>query len=427
MKQKALIVESTRFFQNILEQIFTSAGVESHIYTTGKEALEASHGEYAFILASRTLEDITGEIFLQHYAVQHGLANALTILLTSSEISSVMLNANKAGYKLVFHKKNLESLQDIIISILNSHTLELEANILFIEDTHSIANMIVKLFTNNKATIQHVDRIEKMKAAFHDQAFDLVITDYYLKDKETGDDVISYIRNYDDSNKSSTPILVVSGEIDQKKRTSFLRNGANDFILKPYDNDELLVRSSNLIANNRLLKQSKQQQQELTKLALTDHLTSLYNRHSLYDIGPKYISNAHRHKAALSLLVIDLDHFKKINDTRGHSVGDIVLQSVAAVMQEACRTEDIVARFGGEEFIMLLSNCNLDNAVHKAESIRKAIENCKPEGLTVTSSIGVAELAPGDNFDRLFDRADQAVYKAKETGRNRVVTINSSG
>lgn len=107
MKQKALIVEPTRLFQEVLEEILSSAGVECHIFSSGKQALEASHDEYTFILASRELSDISGEIFLPLYGVQHGLGNSLTILLTSSETDEIMHDANKAGYKLVFNKKTL--------------------------------------------------------------------------------------------------------------------------------------------------------------------------------------------------------------------------------------------------------------------------------------------------------------------------------
>ena len=420
MKQKVLIVESTQLFRNIIEKIFTTAGVECHIYSTGKEALESSHDDYNFIVVARTLEDTTGEIFLQKYKIDFGLGDALTILLMSKSVNNMMIEANKAGYKIVFDKNNLNQLHDIVTDILNSRILDLEANILLVEDSLSIANVMIRLFKKNKSTIHHVSTLSKMQEYFTENNYDLVITDYYLQKNESGDDVISYIRKLDKKDKSSVPILVISGETNQGKRVSFLRNGADDFIIKPYDNDELLVRTSRLIKNYRLLKQNRQQQQSLEKMALTDHLTGLYNRHSLYDLGPKYISNSQRHKTPLSLLVIDLDHFKNINDTHGHSVGDLVLKALAKVMQDACRTEDIVARFGGEEFIMLLSSCDLKNAINKAEELRKDIEYFKPEGLTVTSSIGVAQLSPDDNFDTLFNKADSAVYQAKETGRNKV-------
>ena len=395
------------------------------MYTSGREALEATHNDaYTFIIASRTLGDISGEIFLQLFRDQHGFHDALTIMLTANSTDGILLEANKAGYKLVFNKQNLKSLQDFIIKVMNTRTLDLDAKILYIEDSQSIADATLSLFKNSKAKIQHVNCIKDMRQAFTESTFDLVITDYYLKNKETGDDVIRFIRQSDNLDKAEIPILVVSAESDPKKRTAFLRNGADDFIIKPYDNDELLVRSSNLIVRSRLLEQTKVQKQELSKLALTDHLTGLYNRHSLYDIGPKYISNAQRHESPLSLMVIDLDHFKQVNDTKGHSVGDIVLRTIAAVLSEECRTEDIVARFGGEEFIMLLGNCDLENAMMKSESLRQKIEACRPEDLVITTSIGVAELSPDDDFGTLFDAADKAVYEAKETGRNKVVAAH---
>ena len=110
-----------------------------------------------------------------------------------------------------------------------------------------------------------------------------------------------------------------------------------------------------------------------------------------------------------------------MNDTHGHAVGDIVLKEVGKVLKECCRTEDVVARFGGEEFVMLLSHCDCDFAAIKAESIRLAIEESKPNNLLVTASIGAAALGVGDDFKSLFDKADKAVYQAKESGRNQVI------
>jgi len=422
VKHKALIIESTRLFQGIIEKIFHNVGVECRIYTSGKAALESHHDDYAFILVARTLKDISGEIFLQRYSMQHGLGDEKTILLTSADVNDVKDEAIQAGFNLILDKKNIGTLQDVIIKSLNERVLEVESNILYVEDSQSIADFTISLLQESNANVHHESRIDDMQKIFTAKIFDLVITDYYLHDGETGDQVISFIRNFDDSEKFHTPILVVSGEMNQTKRTSFLRNGANDYIVKPYDNDELLVRSSNLIKYHRLFVKSRDQQKQLTKLALTDHLTGLYNRHSLYDIGPKYISNSLRHGDPLSILVIDLDHFKNVNDTHGHTVGDHVLKSVAESMKSQCRTEDIVARFGGEEFIMLLTRCDLNSAMQKAEILRAVIEKSKPEGLIVTSSIGVAQLLPGEGFSALFDRADKAVYDAKDTGRNKVVS-----
>lgn len=421
MQHKALVIDSTRLFQNMIKEIMKSVGMDCSIYSSGKDALEAEHSEYTFIIVSRTLEDVSGDIFLKRFAVQHNLGNAFTIMLTSDHIEENELNDIASDYSKVLSKKDISSLAQIVRNAINSQALKLDANILLIEDSQSIADLVLSLFQENNSNIQHVTQISDMKSVFDNQEFDLVITDYYLHGDETGDDVINYVREFNCVDRSKTPILVISGESNQQKRTAFLKNGANDFILKPYDNDELLVRSSNLISNNRVLKKSKQQQQQLMKLALTDHLTGLYNRHILNDIGPKYINNAQRQNIPLSLFVIDLDHFKKVNDTHGHAKGDSVLQAVAAVLQGSCRTEDIVVRFGGEEFIMMLSNCDIEEACKKAEKLRYDIENCNPSDLKITTSIGATQLGDKDDFDSFFNRADKAVYKAKEGGRNKVI------
>lgn len=422
MKLKALIVDSTAYYRDILGVILSEIGVGCDIYSNGNAALDVDRrSEYAFIFVSRYLDDMNGELFLHRFREKFTLADALPIMITSDVVSEVMLEANKAGFKLVFNQKDIVSIQAFLTGVLNNRTLNLKGNILFIEDQQSIADMTIALFESYQANIEHVTYLSEAKEKFTENNYDLVITDFHLKEKETGDDVISFVRDFDDIHKSRIPILVLSSETDQTKRTALLRNGANDFIIKPYDEDELIVRASNLIENKKVYEQAKKQEEELTKLAMTDQLTGLYNRHSLFDIAPKYVSDAARHKFPISLLVIDLDHFKNVNDTHGHAVGDIVLKAVGQVLNDNCRAEDFVARFGGEEFVMLLSHCDFDYATIKAESVRLAIEESKPNGLLVTASIGAAALDVTDTFDSLFDKADKAVYKAKESGRNQVI------
>jgi diguanylate cyclase (GGDEF)-like protein len=122
-------------------------------------------------------------------------------------------------------------------------------------------------------------------------------------------------------------------------------------------------------------------------------------------------------------LVVDVDRFKMINDTHGHQTGDAVLIQVAGLLRQSTRGEDIVARFGGEEFVLVLPYCSLEDAVLKAENLRASIERARPAGLQVTVSIGATCITENaDNtFDGLFQRADSALYRAKGEGRNRVV------
>ncbi len=423
MKQRALIVEPSRFFQNIIVKAMQAAGVECEVYAQYAQALNPEHDDYAFILVSRELEGISGEIFLKLFSGKYGLGDALTILVTANDDDEMVAEAKKAGFGQVINRNQLASLQEVIRHEVNARTLDLAVSVLLVEDSPSIAKLIVNLFHAYDGQVHHVDKIDDMKRVFDRQEVDLVITDYHLNNNETGDDVIQYIRQQADMNKANTPILVVSSESSREKRTALLRRGANDFILKPYDSDELLVRASNLISARKLYRQSQRQQQLLMKMALTDQLTGLYNRHSLYDLAPKYINNARRHQTELRLLVIDLDYFKKINDSRGHSIGDAVLRSVATTLKSSCRAEDMAARFGGEEFVILLAGCDSPEAEYKAEQLREMIAASMPEGVAVTASIGITGLQHDEDFKAMFERADKAVYQAKETGRNRVVML----
>lgn len=422
MKLKALIVESTDLYRELLGKILSDIGIVCDFHKTGKEAIESEdYYEYAFIVVSRDLEDMGGELFLHHYRENHLVGEALTIMISGENNSRVSLDATSAGYKLVFDRKDINSMQSFLKSVVNYRTLNLNGQILYVEDRISDAEATISLFENYKAQINHVNNVLEMQKSFNQYSYDLVIANDDLENGDAVDDIITYVREFNDVVKARIPILVLTSESDATKRTSYLRNGANDFIYKPYYDNEVIVRASNLIENKKIFEQSRQQQDELTKLAMTDQLTGLYNRHSLFDIGPKYLSNARRHNFPISLLVIDLDHFKNVNDTHGHSVGDLVLKAVGKAMKEVCRNEDFVARFGGEEFVMLLSHCDIEEARNKAEILRKKIEATRPEGLCITASIGSALLMENDDFDILFNKADQAVYEAKETGRNKVV------
>ena len=212
---------------------------------------------------------------------------------------------------------------------------------------------------------------------------------------------------------------------DVARRVEILRHGANDFVSKPIVEEEFHARVSNLITSKQLFDQVRHQQQLLRELATTDQLTKLYNRHYLNDAAAQAISNAVRHKQPLSLFVIDLDHFKNINDEYGHDRGDDVLSAVGGLLKKSSRDGDIAARFGGEEFVLVLTHCALEDAQKKAEAFRLELEKLKPGGLLVTASIGVASLdiTQENTMDlkALFKQADQAVYIAKENGRNCVV------
>lgn len=250
-----------------------------------------------------------------------------------------------------------------------------------------------------------------LELAHSDPAPDLILLDVQMPDMD-GYEVCRHLKA-DDSTRQ-IPVIFVTGKDQAEDEELGLTLGAVDYITKPYSSAIVEAR----IATHIKLKR---QSDELRRLAMEDQLTGLYNRHFLIDVAAKRISQAQRHKLALSILMIDIDHFKAVNDEHGHSVGDTLLREVAIIFKQQSRGEDVVARFGGEEFVILLDNCDLAKGTKKAELLRAALVASPIEGLRVSASFGLAQLRDnGETFNELLHRADEAVYKAKNNGRNRV-------
>lgn len=211
------------------------------------------------------------------------------------------------------------------------------------------------------------------------------------------------------------PVIFVTAMDSDSDEEQGLRLGAVDYITKPFRPAIVQARVATQI-------KIKQQSDALRNMALRDQLTGLFNRHYLIEVATQKLANAIRHNHALAVLMIDVDYFKQINDQHGHQVGDSVLEAIGSILNERTRKEDIAARLGGEEFVMILEYCSQSHAIEKAEALRACIQHWKPKGIEVTASFGVAVLKPGmKHFNSLLKQADLALYQAKEQGRNRVV------
>lgn len=164
-------------------------------------------------------------------------------------------------------------------------------------------------------------------------------------------------------------------------------------------------------------------EEKLHNLATTDELTGLYNRRMFKELCNKEIGRAKRHHNVFSLAILDIDYFKNINDTHGHDIGDFVLKTMSQLCMEKIRQDDSLARWGGEEFVLLLPNTDLKEAVELCERLRQTIAEYNFSQLPqITVSFGLTEFVPEDNIESLLKRADQALYAAKKSGRNRVCT-----
>jgi len=156
----------------------------------------------------------------------------------------------------------------------------------------------------------------------------------------------------------------------------------------------------------------------LLKLSQVDTLTGIYNRKKLQDDLTLEIKKAYRYEQIFSIILIDIDHFKKVNDTYGHLAGDNVIKGVCNIISENIRDIDLFARWGGEEFVILLSNQDKNQAKLLAEKIRNIIANTKIDNLEITCSLGISQYELNDTDEIIFKKADDALYIAKESGRN---------
>lgn len=211
------------------------------------------------------------------------------------------------------------------------------------------------------------------------------------------------------------PVIFITARSEINEEEYGLSLGAVDYITKP-------ISPAIVQARVKTHMTIKQQRDRLISMAMYDQLTGLYNRHYLFDMAERKISRAIRHHEDISVMILDIDFFKKINDTHGHAVGDSVLQAFAALLGEGFRKEDTAARVGGEEFVVIMDRCDLQQAKYRAEHLCEQIATTPMAGLNVTCSIGVAQLlAIESDFHAVLNRADHALYMAKESGRNKVV------
>jgi len=219
-------------------------------------------------------------------------------------------------------------------------------------------------------------------------------------------------------------LLLLTAKSDKADLVKGLEAGADDFLSKPFDAQELRAR---LRAGMRILEL----QETLRVQATRDALTGLWNRAATLDFLHRELSRASRQATPISLIMADIDHFKRINDTHGHLVGDMVLREVARRLASAVRSYDVVGRFGGEEFLIVLPACALHHAVEKAESLRlcasqePVVTSAGPLPVTLSLGVAVGELAMATDSDSLLRAADAALYRAKSGGRNRVALAAS--
>lgn len=318
----------------------------------------------------------------------------------SSQIGEKLSKTDNPSAKIII-KKILRLLQDkdsnsLKYKWINPQTNQVETKYTFVQKVPNtdwiIGSGVYSSYIENKLSKEQVN----MYAIFYKESKKFIYLGVFLV-------LISFLTAYYISRKLKRSFIQYETDIDSKNRE----------LIELNDSLELKVQTRTM--------ELEKTKDKLEVLARTDSLTNINNRYSVMKLLEKEINRSHSYNTPLSLVLYDADLFKKVNDTYGHEVGDSVLVSLSGIVKKELRDLDIIGRYGGEEFLVVLPNTSLEEAKPFVDRIRKKVQEHHFEGAgSVTVSLGLAELLPDENISELFKRVDDLLYKSKNGGRNRV-------
>lgn len=366
--------------------------------------------EYFIALLDLNLPDApNGEVV--DYVISKGLPS---IVLTGSMDEATRESFIHKDIVDYVYKGNMDDI-NYIFRIINRLSKNRQYKVMVVEDSAPFRSALKKILTSLQFQVFTAAHGEEAMNYFTDNPdIKLALCDYRMPVKD-GLEVLKEIRAIGDKNQIG--VLMMTSPSENVNGAIFLKNGANDFIAKPFVKEELICRVNNTIEAMENINQ-------IADFANKDFLTGVYNRRYFYENMNEYVAYAEEHMEPYVVAMLDIDHFKKINDTHGHNSGDKVLKTLAKKLIDETKGDDLIARFGGEEFCIILKDISNEDAVKFFVNLRANIANCKvqlkKEQISFTVSIGVAFSRSDYRLDELLELADEALYRAKENGRNRV-------
>ncbi len=352
------------------------------------------------------------DIFVELSELQHPHGNL--IFASDADNQSLRLKSIQAGGSAFFTKPvNIVNLVDKLDSLNKTLSIPQTSKVLIIEDQNTVASyyqMVLKMSGLDAQIAANPHSVIEQMREFHP---DLILLNTFLSAINAAD-LVRIIRQIDDF--VSIPIIFLSNEDEFGKRIEALDLGGDDFLVKP-------IKASHLIA---VVRSRLERSKTLRSYMVRDSLTNLLNHTSFRYVLSREVNRCKRQNAGLALAMLDIDHFKRVNDTFGHAAGDSVLKGLSRLLQQRLRKSDIVGRYGGDEFVALLIDCEATQALNIMDEIRIHFSEIefypnKASSLSLTFSCGISTFPTCQNAESLSDSADQALYAAKSGQRNQVV------
>jgi two-component system cell cycle response regulator len=406
-----LHVDRSELFRSIMKELVYRCGHSCLSVSTIEAALQAiSTGAIDLVITALALDDGSGEILIKELASDdRRMIPAIVVTSTDSlELRERLFSLGVVDY-LMKQEVSEERLRRYFDSLEAEDELSRfmrSIRIAVLDDSALILKIVAKILTMNG--IQSFRLFEDPLELFgQDERFDLYLCDIILPNM-SGEQVVSRIRR----ESPDSIILSMSRISGEKPLLGILHAGADDYLHKPFD-------AAALMSRLRINARAYQLKKRLERLALVDGLTDLFNHRHAYERLEQEVEKSRRYHRALSVVMMDLDDFKQVNDTCGHMTGDELLVAVARSIREHLRAADIAGRYGGEEFIMILPETDLDASRKVAEKMRNSVATIRlAHGLGITASFGIAQWLDDESAAALVSRADNWLYQSKRNGKN---------